>query len=181
MKHQLAYYEYILGEFIEFDYLQAPYECDEVFDPNIKEKFEGPFYRWMIFNPETKEVTGFIDSLKRIKEYYESNGPYDGIIGFSQGGYMVRTLMKADILGFPDLKLSPGFVILISSAIPYWDKIKPIIEGDYSSPVLYIYGSNDPITKPFDYCICPRSDTTVIFHKKATTFLNSLTIPCLVS
>ncbi|CAI2375996.1 unnamed protein product [Moneuplotes crassus] len=166
MKHQFAYYEYIFRDYIEFDYLNAPYECDEVYDPRIKEKFEGPFYRWTVYDQKTKTYSGFVESCKMIKDHFENNGEYDGIIAFSQGGYLIRTMMKADAIGMPEIKITPKFVSLVGSAVPHEHVFKDKNEGNYECPVLYIYGKKDPIIKGHNLAICQTGDSTAIIHEK---------------
>jgi len=94
MKHQLAYYEYIFRDYVQFEYLTAPHKCEEVFDPKIVEMFKGPFYTWARFDPIKNKRAGFYDSIDMIKEHLDTHGPYDGIMAFSQGGYMARAVLK---------------------------------------------------------------------------------------
>eukprot|EP00343_Euplotes_focardii_P009151 CAMPEP_0205824942 /NCGR_PEP_ID=MMETSP0206-20130828/23286_1 /ASSEMBLY_ACC=CAM_ASM_000279 /TAXON_ID=36767 /ORGANISM="Euplotes focardii, Strain TN1" /LENGTH=166 /DNA_ID=CAMNT_0053123535 /DNA_START=260 /DNA_END=760 /DNA_ORIENTATION=+ len=104
--------------------------------------------------------------MEYIKRYYNENGPFDGIIAFSQGGFMARTLLKATECGFPDLQITPKFCMLVGSATPIKHMFKNKNDCDYPCPIMYIYGENDPIIKPHDPAICKRSDSTVIWHKK---------------
>ncbi|CAI2378104.1 unnamed protein product [Moneuplotes crassus] len=166
MKHQFAYYEYLFSDFIEFDYLQAPHECDEVYDPKIAEKFDGPFYRWIKYDAKNDLWHGHIESAMIIKDHFENNGHYDGIIAFSQGGYMTRTMLKAVECGLPDLQINPGFVVLIGSPIPHDNVFGDLNAGDYKCPVLYIFGEHDEIANAQKRAICPRGDTTTIIHEK---------------
>lgn len=65
------------------------------------------------------------ESIKFLKNHIESNGPYDGILGFSQGASMVTRLvriqedtMKSELDSSVSLKHLFKFVILIGGVPP---------------------------------------------------------------
>ena len=110
MKHQLAYYEHVFRDYIEFDYLTAKFEAKEVYDEKIYEKFNGgPFYSWIYFNEAKNKWEGAPESFQQTVDHLNENGPYDGVIGFSQGGYILRLIIKAEELGLPQPELKPNF------------------------------------------------------------------------
>lgn len=41
---------------------------------------------------ETQTVTGIEESFQKIEETFRDRGPFDGILGFSQGGVMACML-----------------------------------------------------------------------------------------
>ncbi|CAI2377046.1 unnamed protein product [Moneuplotes crassus] len=166
MKYQMAYYEYIFGEFIEFHYLDAPYDASAIFDEQIKNKFGGPFFAWVNKDTEKHNFDGLVESCEYVKEYCATHGPFDGFIGFSQGGYVIRTMLKATECGIPHCQISPRFAILIASPVQHGHVFEGKNEGDYPCPVMYIYGKADPFTYYRDLAICKKSQTTVILHEK---------------
>lgn len=60
------------------DFLDAPIVV------NSSEKTLG----WFTF--ENNELKGWKESVKYVLEYVKKNGPYQGILGFSQGGIQYR-------------------------------------------------------------------------------------------
>jgi predicted esterase len=65
------------------------------------------------------------ESIKFLKNHIESNGPYDGLLGFSQGASMVTRLvriqedaMKSELNSSVSLKHSFKYVILIGGVPP---------------------------------------------------------------
>lgn len=166
MKYQMAYYEYIFGDFIEFHYLNAPYDASAIFDEQIKKKFGGPFFAWVKKDTEKHNFDGLTESCEYVKEYWATHGPFDGLIGFSQGGYVIRTMLKAKECGIPHCQISPRFAILIASPVQHGHIFRGKNEGDYPCPVMYIYGKMDPFTYYRDLAICRRSKATVILHEK---------------
>ena len=94
MNHQLGYYQWIFNDYIEFVYLNGPIKIKDTFEQAIDDKFDGPFYGWFKYNYETNEIEGANESLQYISDYIQENGPFDGILGFSQGSTIARILMK---------------------------------------------------------------------------------------
>ncbi|XP_078035383.1 esterase AGAP003155 [Augochlora pura] len=134
---------------VEFTFLRAPHNVSMKSNFGIDESGEG--YGWW-FNTEDhifKAITpsplcvGFEDSIELIKKEFQKSGPFDGILGFSQGGAFATILccMQQKKL----LEFQFNFAIIISGfkslcaphAIYYDDKI--------NIPSLHIYGDTDQI------------------------------------
>ena len=113
---------------IDFDILNPPHECKYVFDSTVQKMFKGPFFSWYFINEETKECTKIQESIKYAIEYVNKNGPYDGILGFSQGTVIARILLKRDEFKSPmeELKHRFKFGIIISGILnPEMKYIEP--------------------------------------------------------
>jgi hypothetical protein len=52
--------------------------------------FPGPYFSWYPL-PDTE--TNMRQGVEDLKEYIAENGPFDGAMGFSQGGGMIMALM----------------------------------------------------------------------------------------
>ena len=90
IKCQIAYYQYIFKDYIDFEYIQGPHEVkDLVYDKTIQKKFKGPFYTW-ILNTKDANTTSAAEEFEKSYGYslkfLDDNGPYDGVLAFSQGG-----------------------------------------------------------------------------------------------
>jgi len=165
MKHQLAYYEYIFRDYVQFEYLTAPHKCEEVFDPKLHEKFGEDFYTWIIHDTETNESKGFNESFISIKEHLDTHGPYDGILGFSLGGYFTRILLKSNEIGFPVPKNMPKFAVIFSSIIYPNSPFAPLRE-EYEGPMMYIYGNKDKVFPNYDGSHINKGEHTIIEHEQ---------------
>lgn len=83
-----------------------------------------------------KKYFGIDESVNKIKQYIQTNGPFDGVIGFSQGSVMTTILLGLNIYPFK-------FAWIIGSYSPtdpeyiLYDKIK--------IPTLHIWGLDDSI------------------------------------
>ena len=55
MSHQLRYYKYLFGDYLDFVIIDAPHETKPVFDITVKKLFNEPFYSWYYFKEKTGE------------------------------------------------------------------------------------------------------------------------------
>ena len=147
--------------------MQAPHEDVVVFDPKLKEMYkEDKFYTWGYYDVNTGEHKGYRESAAYIVNYINTNGPFDGILGFSQGGLIARFIAKSKekILEHYRPNTLPSFLILFSSGLMR----VPIAElfTNYNMPILHIYGTNDKITPDYNSSINVEGVKSVIKHDK---------------
>lgn len=173
MKHQLDFYEKVFANYVDFEYLNAPIEVTYTYDAGIAEKFEGPFYCWGNFDIEGEKLHGCLDSMNYVIDYINKNGPYDGVLGFSQGTLICRLLLKnkelrkyAKALEYP-LK----FGVLISGPAyyhlnPFADNPKDyeILHKKYEQPLFYLYGINDPMFSYISQCVVHEGEYIEYLH-----------------
>ena len=103
------------GVFMECEYMNGPFSAvgppDELiaaFYPNRR------YYQWYL--EEGNQTPNIQHSLSSIKSFIQKHGPFDGLLGFSQGAEictrLVQELESSDSLG------SIRMVILISGVPP---------------------------------------------------------------
>ncbi|KAJ9654234.1 hypothetical protein H2198_006694 [Neophaeococcomyces mojaviensis] len=93
-----------------FDFVDAPFECSAA--PGISEVYPAPYLAWHSrYDPEyVSEVHDFLASV------IEEDGPYDGIMGFSQGASLAASLLLCHEhirCSRPDEQLDPLFKVAI--------------------------------------------------------------------
>lgn len=118
--YQIQKFRIELKSEAEFVVLQAPNEVPIQRDPVILKRFKGKYYAW--YNMKQKqdssgyELEGLSRSLACIKKHILESAPYDGVMGFSQGGAVAMLLLALQNKGdFPGafkfaVFVSPGFV-----------------------------------------------------------------------
>lgn len=138
---------------IDFTFIKAPHKVPPLETSKEKEEDNnGEEFGWW-FNTETKVFkatvpsnlsVGFDESLALVEKTFEQSGPFDGIIGFSQGASFVSILCAMQ-----QRKLSPikfDFAILISGfkslCEPHAIFYKDI---EIELPTLHVYGEGDKI------------------------------------
>uniref|UniRef100_A0A1B0EWX8 Serine hydrolase domain-containing protein n=1 Tax=Phlebotomus papatasi TaxID=29031 RepID=A0A1B0EWX8_PHLPP len=140
-----------VDKYAEFVFISAPHQAppfpgeeDKGLNENQKSwwfnKPDGHFRGIYKGGP----VVGFEESLRLVEETWEKQGPFQGLLGFSQGGCFVGLLSHLAERGMIT-KLKPEFVVIASgfrslslAHLNYYENIVKI-------PSLHIYGENDDI------------------------------------
>lgn len=154
----------MVHKFAQFTYVTAPHKVilvDDINDlnkeaePDIGQSRDEEQYGWF-FNRDDKTfrgirkggpALGFEESVKLIEDIFEQEGPFDGLLGFSQGACFVGLLCDLQHRGL--LKFNFNFAIMASGfksgSLPhlkyYCDRI--------NLPSLHIFGKTDQVI-PFE-------------------------------
>jgi len=174
MKHQFGYYEHVFQEYVDFEFINGFHENHDIFDFSLYKMFKDKtFFSWAVNDDFSGKPKGFLSSLEYVIDYMNKTGPYDGVLGFSQGTFLVRTLLKLNEFKteFPLLKHIPDFGIIVSGPL----RLSVNIFGDYpqdkyklltpfKQPVLYMYGTKDIYVDKIKFGIIEEGDYTVIAH-----------------
>ena len=117
-------------------------------------------------------------ALKDLKTYIEADGPFDGILGYSQGAAIAATLLLQDKTD-RSLQVEPLFkcAIFLSGGVPFDPAalrrgeirfLDPVVDGQpVTIPTANIWGSNDldfPDTSPKLSGLCAADLRTEIIH-----------------
>ncbi|XP_056641166.1 esterase AGAP003155 isoform X2 [Diorhabda sublineata] len=145
----------IVHKWAEFTYITAPHKVILVDDPNDLDKNNQDIgqkqYGWF-FNRDDLTfrgirkggpAIGFEESVKFIEDVFEKEGPFDGILGFSQGACFTGLLCDLQQRGLT--KFTFSFAVLASGfksgSLPH---LKYYIDR-ITIPTLHIFGENDQI------------------------------------
>ncbi|GKV32678.1 hypothetical protein SLEP1_g41270 [Rubroshorea leprosula] len=119
----------------------APFQLefpDGIFPAGGKSDIEGifppPYFEWFQFNKDFTEYTNLEECISYLCEYITTKGPFDGLLGFSQGTTLSGLLMGYQMQG-KVLKEHPPFKLFIAISgskfrdpsicdVAYKDKIK---------------------------------------------------------
>ena len=108
--------------FVDFVFLDAPHEAQG--EPHeIVKKIWNPrdysYFEWWNREDKTEEYVGVKKSMKYLESFMCSQGPFDGILGFSQGGAFAATLCASATTSNPPKFLSSlRFGLLFSAFVP---------------------------------------------------------------
>ncbi|KAJ0087418.1 hypothetical protein Patl1_08609 [Pistacia atlantica] len=104
---------------------QGKSEVEGIFDP--------PYYEWFQFNKEFTEYINFDECLAYIEDFMIKHGPFDGLMGFSQGAILSAGLIGLQAKGVALTKVSKiKFLIIIGGAK---FKSQSVAEIAYASPI----------------------------------------------
>ncbi|KAJ9052308.1 hypothetical protein DSO57_1035587 [Entomophthora muscae] len=152
-----------LKNFADFEYISGPVNiqeapqsivpsADQPIDGKVSETKEfQPLQAW--FRHAGTDYLGFDETLKILRDHILKEGPFDGIMGFSQGA-MVASLLSVMIErrhplvnpngDLPDFK----FAIIISGFTPRLEPFKTFFDAPVKTPSLHVIGETDTTIEP---------------------------------
>ncbi|PYI36632.1 hypothetical protein BP00DRAFT_386626 [Aspergillus indologenus CBS 114.80] len=112
LRHQLSGLRRDADPSWEFHFLSGEIECSPA--PGIEGTFPGPYYCWTrSFDSESVDAAHAL-----IEEAIEEHGPFDGVLGFSQGAAVMTSFMLEYATTNPDGPSPFRFAIFCSPTIP---------------------------------------------------------------
>ncbi|XP_018471244.1 uncharacterized protein LOC108842736 isoform X2 [Raphanus sativus] len=116
MKIQLHKWPKSVIDRLDLVFLDAPFPCQGKSD--VEGIFDPPYYEWFQFNKEFNEYTNFEKCLEYIEDSVIKLGPFDGLIGFSQGAILSGGLPGLQARGIALQKVPKiKFIIIIGGAM----------------------------------------------------------------
>eukprot|EP00345_Euplotes_harpa_P001629 CAMPEP_0168323214 /NCGR_PEP_ID=MMETSP0213-20121227/3353_1 /TAXON_ID=151035 /ORGANISM="Euplotes harpa, Strain FSP1.4" /LENGTH=176 /DNA_ID=CAMNT_0008325253 /DNA_START=185 /DNA_END=715 /DNA_ORIENTATION=+ len=139
--------------------------------------FKDPFFHWYNFQSKTGECVGITESIQYVVDFMNEHGPYDGVLGFSQGTIMARIILKLDEFKskMPELVHGvPKFGIMFSGIFTERAKYIQEYEKDafklmvpYKQPIFWTYGEKDPLKPLCANAIVEEGNYVKVIHKYA--------------
>ncbi|OAE29865.1 hypothetical protein AXG93_773s1030 [Marchantia polymorpha subsp. ruderalis] len=83
LKKQLSKWTPAVHDLLDITYLDGPTPAQG--ESDFAHIFEGPYFEWMQSNKDYSKFFNYRESLAYIMDFMEKNGPFDGVLGFSQG------------------------------------------------------------------------------------------------
>uniref|UniRef100_A0A0R3RUQ6 FSH1 domain-containing protein n=1 Tax=Elaeophora elaphi TaxID=1147741 RepID=A0A0R3RUQ6_9BILA len=144
-----------MKKYVDFVFMDAPHEVEwehapETGNDTISEcvapaDCRGWWYVSKRFHTrKVKDHEGFEESVRAVVDFARKEGPFDGILGFSQGATLAFLLSALKRKG--DVDIDFKFLILISgfpSRNPVHQKLNEMAQPNL--PCLHVYGETDKI------------------------------------
>ncbi|KAF6157967.1 hypothetical protein GIB67_015283 [Kingdonia uniflora] len=169
MKIQIGKWPQSVLDKLDLVFVDAPFPAEGKSD--VEGIFDPPYYEWFQFDKGFMEYRNFDECLAFIEDYMLKHGPFDGLMGFSQGAILSGALPGLQAKGLALMKAPKiEYLIVIAGA----KLLSPIIaENAYSSPVdipsLHFLGEVD-FLKPHGLTLLDSYlDHVVIHHPKGHT------------
>lgn len=142
---------------IQTDYIDGPVLLEkkdlpfEVDDDKWAEIVESGVNRAWFYHSDISKELDVTDALKTVVEHIKANGPYDGIIGFSQGAAISSIIANTiQSYGLPPFKFAlhvSGYTFTEPSenGLVITEKYQSAfsVPDDLTTKTLIIYGEND--------------------------------------
>lgn len=125
----------------ELDFLRAPHAVPDQEDGQLSWFFSHPSHSLLTYisKESSSEDPGFKESVQFVLNHVKENGPYDGIMAFSQGACfasMLSTMPELKYLKF--VVLFSGFKSRIEQHQVYYDQLIDV-------PSLHVFGETDEV------------------------------------
>jgi len=138
---------------------------------NVEGIFDPPYYEWFQTNQDQTVYYNFEKCLDYVEDFMIKNGPFDGLLGFSQGAYLSAALPGLQAQGVA-LKKVPKikYLIIVSGA-----KMKDMTwaQHAYAEPIqcpsLHFLGKEDFLRTLGEEMLENFVDPLVIHHPKGHT------------
>ncbi len=91
-----------VADIVEFVYVNAPRPASGLIPQDVVSVFEGPYYEYWNANKDAHGVwhyDGLRETIMFFDDYLRMHGPFDGVMGFSQGGAMASLLIALQEAG----------------------------------------------------------------------------------
>ncbi|KAF1871413.1 hypothetical protein Lal_00020206 [Lupinus albus] len=154
---------------LDLVYVDAPFPCQG--KSAVEGLFDPPYYEWFQYNNEFTEYKNLDECLEYIEECMIKYGPFDGLLGFSQGGILAAALPGLQEKGVALTNVPKVKFLIIIGGGKF--KSPSLAEKAYPSPItcpsLHFLGEKD-FMKAFgkeviETCVEP----VVVHHPKGHT------------
>eukprot|EP00123_Amoebidium_parasiticum_P021101 comp6157_c0_seq1/m.1985 comp6157_c0_seq1/g.1985 ORF comp6157_c0_seq1/g.1985 comp6157_c0_seq1/m.1985 type:complete len:222 (-) comp6157_c0_seq1:141-806(-) len=130
-----------------------------------------PVYRWWSVSDgqwrDSKTYLGMDETMDVIKRAFREQGPFDGVLGFSQGGVLAAMLCGLNApIPTPDNPISFRFAIIAAAFPPTGEPYRQLLEEKVNElvPTLHVFGENDVVVN------CEASETLASLFPTATVW-----------
>ncbi|KAL4421601.1 hypothetical protein ABPG75_010892 [Micractinium tetrahymenae] len=154
-----------LEDLLDLVFVDAPNAASGPIPDDVSPFFAGPYFEWWNANRDESgrwTYAGWQRAVAQVEDAMRLHGPFDGVMGFSQGGAMASLVVGMQRSGFA-LKGLPQLRFIIAFAgIRVRD---PQLERFYAAmqpaPSLHIIGDRDPV-KPLTNLLIESFDRPVV-------------------
>jgi hypothetical protein len=138
---------------------------------DIEGIFPGPYFEWFQFNEDFTEYTNLEECISFLCEYITTKGPFDGLLGFSQGATLSALLLGYQVQG-KILKEHPPMKLFISvSGTKFRDpKICDVANKDpIKVKSVHFIGAKDYLKLPSEELAAEFENPLIIRHPQGHT------------
>ncbi|KAI8536287.1 hypothetical protein RHMOL_Rhmol10G0245700 [Rhododendron molle] len=167
--------EALLGK-LDLVFPNGPYLAQGKSD--IEDFYDPPFYEWFQYSQDYQEVSNFDKCLPYIEDYMIKHGPFDGLMGFSQGAVISATLPGLQSQGLALTKVPKIKYVILMSGGKFGGSVSKfacpkLAANAFSSPVqcpsLHIIGEMDYFKESGIELLDSFVDPVVINHPRGHT------------
>ncbi|KAF3320715.1 hypothetical protein FCM35_KLT14849 [Carex littledalei] len=154
---------------LDLFFADAPFPAEGKSD--VEGIFAPPYFEWFQFSKEFTEYRNFDECLAYIEDLMIKHGPFDGLMGFSQGSILSAALPGLQLRGLALTKVPKIKSVMIISGAQF--RKPELAEKAYGSkiecPSLHFLGEEDFLRSHGEKLLESFVDPLVIRHPKGHT------------
>lgn len=127
----------------ELEFTSAPFFVPSEGEASRSWWFTGPNGDSFSSRDSPGTCTGLDESLRAVEDAWKSNGPYDGLLGFSQGACLVG--MLPGLIENKKTSLDPKFVVIVSGFKSKCKAHEFLYNTSSDLPSLHVFGETDEV------------------------------------
>ncbi|KAH7860157.1 hypothetical protein Vadar_010020 [Vaccinium darrowii] len=140
--------------------------------------YDPPFYEWFQYSEDYQKMYNFEEGVAYIEDFMIKHGPFDGLMGFSQGAVISAALPGMQLQGVALTKVPKIKYVIIMSGAKFGGSISKfycpkLAANAFSSPIkcpsLHIIGEVDYFKEPGHELVESFVDPLVIHHSRGHT------------
>ncbi|PSS21488.1 Esterase [Actinidia chinensis var. chinensis] len=165
--------EAVLGK-LDLVFLDGP--CPARGKSDVEGFYDPPYFEWYYCNEDFTEYYNFEECLAYLEDYMIKHGPFDGLLGFSQGAILSAVLPGMQMEGVALTKVPLiKFLIIVSGTKfgGYKFGLPKLAANAFASPVklpsLHFIGERDFLKEQGIALLESFEDPTVIYHNRGHT------------
>ncbi|XP_021662018.2 uncharacterized protein LOC110651116 isoform X2 [Hevea brasiliensis] len=136
---------------LDLHFLDGPFPAQGKSD--VEGIFDPPYYEWYQSNQDFTEYRNFEECVAYMEDYMINHGPFDGLLGFSQGAFLSAAVpsMQAQGVAFTRVPKIKFLVIISGSKFGGYKFGQPKLAANaFSSPIecpsLHIIGDKTAVS-----------------------------------
>ncbi|XP_052195571.1 uncharacterized protein LOC127803411 [Diospyros lotus] len=174
LKQQLAKWPDAVLEKLDLVFVDAP--CPARGRSDVEGVFDPPYYEWYHSTQGYTAYYHFEECVAYLEDYMMKNGPFDGMLGFSQGAMLSAALPGMQLEGVALTKVPKIKFLLIISGAKFGGLrfgLPKLAANAFSSPVncpsLHMIGERDFMKQRGIELLESFQDPFVIYHPQGHT------------
>lgn len=158
----LANWAPLIGDIAELVFIDAPWPAQGPSD--VERKFAGPYFEWYQSNEDYTEISGLDEAASYFSDYLSLHGPFDGLLGFSQGGVLAAAWMGLSEKGLGPSIPHISFLIVVGGGKGRAKSFQPAYADTISCPSLHFLGDKDFMRVYGEPLLLSFKDPVVLRH-----------------
>lgn len=167
-----------LADLVEIVYADAPWPASGPIPADVSPYFAGPYYEWLTVNQQSDgslsvDPEQFAKTEQYLADVIKKLGPFDGLMGFSQGALVCTALLSLQQAGLVFKNLPKfKFCVLFAGAKPSARQLAQALSQKINVPSFHIIGEADELLQQSLLLLQSYTKPLLLFHHRGHVIPN---------